>query len=154
IVSGPIADEAWSYRLERGTSNDEDGCGYYKKPVAPRRSCGVGEMGDCLLCLPWQWRRAEKTSVASLNVVRKAARAVQFPVCFEALESRRMLAVDLLGYHGGDLASNGVNANETLLTPGNVKTSTFGKQFSVPLDGQAYAEPLVKTNVNITTGAN
>jgi hypothetical protein len=92
--------------------------------------------------------------VPNLSAIRKTARAVGFPVLIEPLEARRMLAVDLLSYHGGDLASNGVNANETLLTPGNVKPSTFGKQLSFNLDGQAYAEPLVKTALNITTGAN
>src|SRR5205807_307157 len=60
----------------------------------------------------------------------------------------------MLGYHGATLSSNGVNASETVLTPGNVKTTTFAKQFSVALDGQAYSEPIVKTGVNITTGAN
>ena len=34
----------------------------------------------------------------------------------EALEPRRLLAADVLGYHGGDLTSIGVNANETILT--------------------------------------
>jgi fibronectin type 3 domain-containing protein len=89
--------------------------------------------------------------------VALAARRVRLPqpiAVLEALESRRLLAADVLGYHGGDLASNGVNANETILTPGNVKSSTFGKQFAVNLDGQGYSEPLLKRNVNITTGAN
>src|SRR2546423_1364293 len=71
----------------------------------------------------------------------------------EPLERRPFLSADILTYRN-DLQNTGVNANETQLTPGNVKVSSFGKQFSVPLDGQAYSEPLVKTGVNITTGAN
>src|SRR5215472_16161438 len=93
----------------------------------------------------------------SLTALTRAARRVRFPqpiALLEALESRRLLSADQLGYHGCDLTSVGVNANETILTPGNVKTSTFGKQFAVTLDGQGYSEPILKRNVNITTGAN
>jgi hypothetical protein len=82
---------------------------------------------------------------------------------------------DVLSYHGNTLASNGVNATETMLTPGNVNPTTFGKEFTTAITdvpnitgipsselpasynytaaaGQVYAEPLVKTGVNITTG--
>jgi hypothetical protein len=38
------------------------------------------------------------------------------------------------------------------LTPSNVTSSTFGKLFQVQVDGQVYAQPLVVTGVNITTG--
>src|SRR6185436_6222646 len=54
-------------------------------------------------------------------------------------------------YHN-DLASSGVNANETLLTRSNVNSSSFGKLASLSVTGQVYAQPLVKRNVNITTG--
>jgi hypothetical protein len=99
-----------------------------------------------------------KMNNSATAAVALAARRVRFPqpiALLEALESRRLLsAADQLSYHGGDLTSVGVNANETILTPGNVKTSTFGKQFAVTVDGQAYSEPLYKSGVNITTGAN
>ncbi|MDB5292692.1 MAG: coagulation factor 5/8 type domain protein, partial [Phycisphaerales bacterium] len=95
----------------------------------------------------------------------------------EALESRRLLSIDVLSYHGSSLDSNGVNSNETQLTPSSVTVSSFGKQFTTDVrdtpylagipastlpsgydyvspSGQVYAEPLVKTGVNITTGAN
>jgi fibronectin type 3 domain-containing protein len=62
-----------------------------------------------------------------------------------------VLATSVLSYHM-DAQSSGVNSTETLLTPGNVNTSTFGKTFSTPLDGQAYAEPLYVPGVNITAG--
>jgi hypothetical protein len=54
-------------------------------------------------------------------------------------------------YHS-DLASTGVNPNETVLTPSNVNASDFGKLFQIPLDGMPYAQPLVETGVNITVG--
>jgi hypothetical protein len=84
-------------------------------------------------------------------------------------------ATDVLSYHGSDLLGTGVNSNEGQLTPLNVNVNSFGKLFSVNITdvpnttgmpsstlpsginytapaGQVYAEPLVKTGVNITTG--
>ncbi len=43
----------------------------------------------------------------------------------------------------------GTNPNETVLTPANVNQAQFGKLFSYPLDGQAYAQPLYLPNVSI-----
>ena len=39
------------------------------------------------------------------------------------------------------------NLNETVLTPANVNAATFGKLFSYPLDGLAFASPLYVENV-------
>src|SRR3954452_24721997 len=67
---------------------------------------------------------------------------------FESLESRRLLATDLLTYH----ASSGVNSTETQLTPGSLNVDSFGKRFSIAVDGQVYAQPLYVSSVNIPTG--
>lgn len=87
------------------------------------------------------------------DVLGRAAAATARRCWAEALESRTLLSVDQLGYHN-DLSSSGLNLNESTLTLNNVGTATFGKLFTHALDGQAYAQPLVKTAVNITTGAH
>jgi len=56
--------------------------------------------------------------------------------------------VDVLTYHY-DNARDGVNTAETILTPSNVNTTTFGKQFTLPTDGYVYAQPLLKIGVTI-----
>src|SRR5687768_1931023 len=68
-----------------------------------------------------------------------------------ALEDRRAPATDVLSFHG-DLASTGVIATEAGLTPANVAVGQFGKLAGLTLDGQVYAQPLVKTGVTIAAG--
>ena len=51
-------------------------------------------------------------------------------------------------YHNDNMRT-GQDLNETVLTPSNVNSSTFGKRFSYPLDGLTYSSPLYVQNVNI-----
>jgi hypothetical protein len=48
-----------------------------------------------------------------------------------------------------DLARTGSNVQETVLTPQNVSAGKFGKLFEREVDGDTYAQPLIKTGVSI-----
>jgi hypothetical protein len=48
-----------------------------------------------------------------------------------------------------DSARDGLNTNEDTLTPSTVNTSTFGKLFSLPVDGVVFAQPLYVSSVSI-----
>jgi len=51
-------------------------------------------------------------------------------------------------YHN-DLARTGQSLDETTLNPDNVNSTTFGKLFADPVDGQVYAQPLYVANMAI-----
>ncbi len=83
--------------------------------------------------------------------IRKAPRRVR--LALEALESRLAPSVNVLTFHN-DIASTGLNPNETQLTPANVTVNSFGKLYTTSVDGQVYAEPLIDTGVTIANGPN
>ena len=49
-----------------------------------------------------------------------------------------------------DTSRSGANTNETILTPSNVNTTTFGKLFSQSVDGQIYAQPLYMSGLAVS----
>ena len=59
--------------------------------------------------------------------------------------------ISVLTQHN-DNTRAGLNSHETKLTTANVNGTQFGKLFSLSVDDQVYAQPLVVANVSIGTG--
>jgi hypothetical protein len=53
-----------------------------------------------------------------------------------------------------DNSRSGANTQETVLTPGNVNSTQFGKLFTTAVDGYVYAQPLYLSNVSISGGTH
>ena len=71
--------------------------------------------------------------------------------CFVAvwLVCATAMAQNVVTQHN-DIARSGANNNETILTPSNVNTSSFGRLFSQTVDAQIYAQPLYVAGVQIS----
>ncbi|HWE01716.1 MAG TPA: hypothetical protein VG326_04840 [Tepidisphaeraceae bacterium] len=93
------------------------------------------------------------SSIRSAAIFRRPTRGSAAAAVAERLEPRLILSASVLTYRYDNL-SDGVNNAEVQLAPTNVKSGTFGKLYSVPLDGQVYAEPLVESGVTIKAGVN
>ena len=78
----------------------------------------------------------------------RLSRRRAFRPILETFEPRRLLSASVLTYHN-DGPQSGVNPKETVLTPSNVNSTDFGKIFSIPLDGQTYAQPLYVSGLSI-----
>jgi hypothetical protein len=59
------------------------------------------------------------------------------------------VATNVLTAHN-DVQRTGQNLTETTLTTANVNSSSFGKLFSVPMDGKVYAQPLYVSQLKIS----
>lgn len=78
-------------------------------------------------------------------------RALLLVLCLPAISL--MSQVNVTTYHN-DNARTGQNIFEPFLTPALLASGGFGRLFSVPVDGQVYAQPLVLSNVAIGGGTH
>src|SRR5579871_5124604 len=99
--------------------------------------------GTCVLCGK-EGTRMTKWPLACAMAIVAATLAVTASQRVNAATS----SVNVLTYHN-NIRRTGLNANEQVLTPSNVAPGTFGKLFSVAVDGYIYAEPLYVSNVSI-----
>jgi hypothetical protein len=80
---------------------------------------------------------------------RRAARTTpRYRPVLEVLETRLLLAVNVLTYHN-DIQRTGLDSSETTLTPANVNVNSFGLEFNLGVDGKVDAEPLYESNLTI-----
>ena len=77
------------------------------------------------------WLRASQRPVLRFRFLFALFLGCAAPVC-------RAPATDILT-NRGDNARTGLNANETVLTPSFVTSSSFGLVYNNPVDGQVYA---------------
>jgi hypothetical protein len=83
-----------------------------------------------------------------LRIGRSASVSLFWSICFSLCVALVSSATDVVTYHN-DIARTGQNLQETILTTGNVKSSLFGKLFTLPVDGIIDAEPLYLSAVSI-----
>src|SRR3984893_13891719 len=85
--------------------------------------------------------------VRRMTVRNRRSRIVAIGICLMASTSIRA-QVNVATWHN-DLSRTGVNPQETVLTTANVNANDFGRLFSIPVDGQVYAQPLFMSGVPI-----
>jgi hypothetical protein len=86
-----------------------------------------------------------------------AAGSTQVTASLSGVTGSDPLTVSAVTSNGGvnvptwhfDNGRSGLNDKETSLSPGNLSAKTFGKLFSYLVDGYAYAEPLLISNLTI-----
>jgi outer membrane protein assembly factor BamB len=83
---------------------------------------------------------------ARLSVLRLIAFVLP---CFLLAGASLAFSQDVLTYHN-NTARNGFNSSETTLTPANVNSSSFGRLFTISVDGLVDAEPLYLSAVPIS----
>jgi len=88
------------------------------------------------------------TAPASVGTHTVTATSVAAPSSSASVTVTVIMLSGVFTYHN-DNARSGQNLQETVLTPANVRSATFGKLFSLPVDGYVYAQPLYASNVPI-----
>jgi len=110
----------------------------------------------------WTVANSAVASISSSGLATaKASGATNVSALFDGVSSQAPFSVTIAPASGVnipmwhvDANRSGLNSGEKSLTPGNVSAATFGKLFSYLVDGYAYAEPLLMSNVTINGAAH
>ena len=89
-----------------------------------------------------------RTNGRQSSAMRGVAGWLRRLAVFVACASAISFATDVVTYHN-DVFRTGQNLQETILTPSNVSSTTFGKLATLPVDGVIDAEPLYLSDVVI-----
>jgi len=100
-----------------------------------RRNINLGKITVLQFRNPSELRPGFRRAVGSF-------RAFAFLCCVTFLLSAMWASAQNVTTWHVDNARTGVQQNETILTPANVKSTLFGKLFTFPVLGDVYAEPL------------
>src|SRR5579863_5313456 len=84
----------------------------------------------------------------ALSCGERRFRPAPFGALFFLTCSSLAAQANVLTYHNNN-ARTGLNASETILTPANVNSKTFGKLFILSTDGKVDAQPLYVSGVSI-----
>jgi len=88
--------------------------------------------------------RSRSLSVRCFTILRLAILLVA-SLCISGLVAH---AQNILTYHTNN-ARTGLNSQETILTPANVNAASFGRLFTIPVDGKVDAQPLYLSGISI-----
>ena len=97
-----------------------------------------------------QHKNSRSYSVAELGGRRFATRFLMVAISLLAFAVGTSAQSSILTQHY-DNGRTGQNTNETILTPTNVNSTTFGKLFTLPVDGYVYAQPLYVPGVAVAS---
>src|ERR1700689_2101085 len=81
-------------------------------------------------------------------IQQRFAKSLRYILLLQIVTAIATCQVNVVTYHYDNLRT-GQNLQENALTPTNVNSTTFGKLFSQPVDGQIYAQPVELQNVTV-----